>query len=188
MFKCGFHLTRSARPSVSDMQNIVTSDTPAWVEGIGTMAATFVALGGLVLQNRHFRTERAERLRLEAEVALLRKSDQARKVSAHLTGGGAAPVQLNVINANDIIITAFEAVAIAEYPEGSKWKGSFYPPGTVMIVNPGSSSGQLEPPKPNLSFRHEVAFNDDNGIRWYKYGPEGLCEVPRDFTLLTGLG
>jgi hypothetical protein len=110
------------------------------------MAATFVALGGLLLQNRHFRTERAERLAVEAELAHLRKSDQARKVSAHLTGGGTAPVLLTVINANDVMITAFEAVAIATYPEGGEWKGTFYPRSTVMVVNPGVSTAQLVRP------------------------------------------
>ena len=35
--------------------------------------------------------------------------------------------------------------------------------------------------------RQEVAFSDDNGARWHKYGAEGLHEVPPDFTLLAGL-
>jgi hypothetical protein len=45
----------------------------------------------------------------------------------------------------------------------------------------------MAPPATNIPFRHEIVFNDDNGVRWHKYGAEGLREVSRDFTLLTDL-
>jgi len=166
---------------------VASSDAPAWVAGIGTLAAVFVALTGLVYQNWNLRREREHRLAVEAEASFARKSEQARRVSAHTTGGGTAPVQLNVINASDLMVTDFEAVAFAEYPPGNTWKGSFYPPGIVIVIPPGSGTKQMPSPAMNIPFRHEIAFNDDNGVRWHKYGGEGLREVSRDFTLCTDL-
>jgi hypothetical protein len=119
-----------------------------------------------------------------------RKSEQARRVSAHTTGGGSEDVFLKIINASGLVVTHFEAVAIAAgYPgAGAQWRGSFYPPGTVFVVEPGVWKGRyVEPPTAGLTFRLEIVFTDDNGVRWHKYGSEGLHEVPRGFTLLDDL-
>ena len=167
------------------------SDPATWLAAIGTVAAVVVALGGLLFQNRSFRQERADRIQTEREASFLRKSEQARKVSSFTTGGGNDPVQLNVINVSDVSVSHVEAVAIADgYPgPGESWKASFYELGVVRIVPPGPSrpEGHVVPPRSGLTFRHEIAFTDDNGVRWHKYGPEGLREVPREFTLLTNL-
>jgi hypothetical protein len=168
------------------------SDPATWLAAIGTVAAVIVALGALVFQNRSFRQERDDRIQAEREASFLRKSEQARKVSTYTTGGDTAPIQLNVINVSDTMVTHVEAIAITDdYPgPGDSWKASFFPLDVVRIIPPGPSrttGDQVDPPSSGLVFRHEIAFTDDNGVRWHKYGPEGLQEVPRDFTLLTSL-
>ncbi len=119
----------------------------------------------------------------------MRRSEQARKVGAYLTGGGSQAVLLNVMNISAFGVYRFEAVAIVEADgdsgENDRWCASFFPTRTTMIIEPGTYPPvQVEPPSPNLNFRHEIAFTDDNGVRWHKYGPAGLHEVAADFTLL----
>ena len=60
---------------------------------------------------------------------------------------------------------------------------------TPPVIPPGAPSkpGSVNLPPNALNFHHEIAFKDDNGVRWHKYGPDGLREVPADFTLLTDL-
>jgi hypothetical protein len=166
------------------------SDLATWLAAIGTVAAVIVALGALVFQNRSFRQEQYARLKAEQETSFLRKSEQARKISSYTTGGGGAPAVLNVINASDAQVIPFEAVAIIkDYPRpGATWRGSFLPLGVVNVVPPGPSTrGSVLPPPNAVNFRHEIAFTDDNGVRWHKYGPDGLHEVDAQFTLLADL-
>lgn len=166
------------------------SGAALWLAGIGALLAVTVALAALAAQARTVRHERAERDRAQQEASFLRRSEQARRVGAYLTGGGAGPVFLNLINTSEFPVQRFEAVAIADdYPaDGDQWRSSFFPLGRVIVIPPGTyPTMAVVSPSPNLVFRQEVAFSDDNGVRWHKYGPEGLREVPADFTLLAGL-
>ena len=165
------------------------SDPAAWVTAWATIAAVVVASVVFVWQFLSFKAERRHRLAVEADATFLRKAEQARRISAHLVGGGDAPVLLNAINDSGLVATRFQAVAITDgYPgPNDQWRGSFFLPITWVLPPGPATPAVLIPPAPNLVFRLEIAFDDDNGVRWHKYGPEGLREVPKDFTLLDDL-
>ena len=77
-------------------------------------------------------------------------------------------------------LKAVDSIADGYPEEGDQWRGSFYVPGVFIVAEPGPSKGiYVNPPVANLTFRLEIAFTDDNGTRWRKYGAEGLHEVPR---------
>jgi hypothetical protein len=131
------------------------------------------------------RKDRTDRLQAE-------RADQARRISAYLTTDRGNPlVQLHVINASIAQVTRFQTVAIAHdfSGPGVSWKGSFFLIDETVIIEPGGTTrpGSVIAPIGLLTFRHEIAFDDDNGVSWHKYGSEGLHEVPADFTLLTNL-
>jgi hypothetical protein len=131
------------------------SDAATWLAAIGTVAAVVVALGGLLFQNRSFRQERKDRLETEREASWLRKSEQARKVGAYTSGGGVGAVHLNVVNASELPVTHFEAVATTEYPRGIPWSASFYDPNVVIFLGPestGRGKRAVDPPATGLPF------------------------------------
>jgi hypothetical protein len=165
------------------------SDPAAWLTAWATVAAVVVASVVFVWQFLSFKGERRDRLAVEGEATFLRKAEQARRISAHLVGGGDALIHLNAINDSGLVATRLEAVAITDgYPgPNDQWRGSFFPLITWVLVPEPATTAVVVPPAPNLAFRLEIAFDDDNGVRWHKYGPEGLREVPKDFTLLHDL-
>jgi hypothetical protein len=120
----------------------------------------------------------------------LQQSEQARKVGSYLTSPNDPEVQLTFINASTFAIAKVETVAIADgFPgEVDQWRGSFFAEHPTTVIDPGSTVvRELQAPSPRLLFRHEIAFTDDNGIRWHKYGRNGLHRVADDFTLLTAI-
>lgn len=123
----------------------------------------------------------ARQNRLDEERAGLARSEQARQVGAYTVGGGGGPVQVVVVNDSGLPVSHVEALAKA----GEHRLPLCGHMGIVKIVNPHSVDPQVPQPPPvaGVAWRMELAFTDDNGVRWHKYGPEPLREVSPDFTL-----
>jgi hypothetical protein len=143
----------------------------SWAEWAGAVG-TVGALGwGVIAWGR----DRRRALDLEESI-------QARMVGGYTLGGGADPVLVHLINASSFPIARVEAVLIGDGHRFTVWGGREMP---TMVLLPRDRP-QIETVKPpaNVQWRFEMAFNDDNGQRWHKYGSENTRKVSADFTLI----
>ena len=53
----------------------------------------------------------------------------------------------------------------------------------MVLLPQGRHAETVEPPA-NVQWRLEMAFNDDNGQRWHKYGSERIRKVSANFSLI----
>jgi hypothetical protein len=112
----------------------------------------------------------------------LAESAQARLVGGYTLGGGTAPVVVNLINASRFPVARVEAVLIGD---GRRVVvcGGRQAPTLVLLPQDSPQTLTIQPPH-NVQWHLEIAFNDDNGERWHKYGSKKLRKVPGDFSLV----
>lgn len=140
-----------------------------WVGAVGTVAAVG---WGVVAWGR------------DRQRALdLAESAQARLVGGYTLGGGNAPVLVNLINASMFPIARVEAVLIGEGQRVVVCGGRDAPT-RVLLPQDSPQTLTIKAPVNNVQWHLEVAFNDDNGERWHKYGSKKLRKVPGDFSLV----
>jgi len=92
-------------------------------------------------------------------------------------------VLVNLINASRFPVARVEAVLIGD---GHRVVicGGRTSPTMVLLPQDRPQTLTIQPPVNNVQWHLEIAFNDDNGERWHKYGSKKLRKVPGDFSLV----
>lgn len=141
-----------------------------WAEWVGAVGTVGAVGWGVIAWGR----DRRRALDLE-------ESAQARLVGGYTLGGGTTPVQIKLINASRFQVAKVEAVLIGD---GYRVPVCGGPQSPTVVLPPGESQFAIQPPAGNIAWRLEMAFNDDNGERWHKYGSKRLRKVPSNFSLV----
>lgn len=139
-----------------------------WVAAVGTVTA--IGWGAIA-----WGRDRRRALDLE-------ESEQARLVGGYTLGGGTGPVLIHLINASRFPVANVEAALIGG---GHRVLACGGPQAPTFVLLPQHSPQTLtiQPPHNNVAWHLEIAFNDDNGERWHKYGAAKLRKVSSDFSL-----
>ncbi len=145
----------------------------SWAEWVGAVG-TVGAIGWGVYAWGHDR-----RMQLELE-----ESAQARLVGGYTTGGRTEPLVVHPVNSSGFQLQKVEAALIGEHGLLEVVYGGRS--GEVVVLPPappGEYNRSVNPP-PSVECHLEIAFDDDTGQRWHKYGADKpLRKVSADFSL-----
>jgi hypothetical protein len=143
----------------------------SWAEWLGAVGTVGAIGWGVIAWGR----DRRRALDLD-------ESAHARLVGAYTLDGGLKPVLVNLINNSRFPVAKVEVVLIGGGYRHVVWGGD---PATTMVLVPNDApQTEIVQPPPNVRWRLEMAFTDDNGTRWYKDGSNPLRKVPPDFSLV----
>ena len=89
---------------------------------------------------------------------------------------------INLINSSRFQVAEVEAILTGDGRRVVVCGGRQSP---IVVLQPQQTETRtISPGVNNVGWHLEIAFNDDNGERWHKYGPKKLHKVPGDFSLV----